>query len=283
MNPAEYAKGVTAGDLRVLLEFWPQLMAEGQEIQQESKADESTLFPQNSEFFGWCYLYELPIKDHLNVAMTGNIQILSDFISIEQVGDWFGQLKDAPSQIGEIPAVCSRISDYFDAQPNPDETQSAKLQIHLATLYGNALSITNTMRSILYHGCFLNELIERVREGDDAALFAAVRCDRTVIGCPSVVQRISKAAILEDEDFFNDLRNSIEGKQTKRAQENFQMMRLAIEILHEAGAIRLTDNQLWQLFVEELDLYSSNSNPKALRKWVDTYMKENATTKKHDF
>jgi len=278
MNPAEYAKGVTAGDLRVLLEFWPQLMAEGQEIQQESKADESTLFPQDSEFVGWCYLYELPIKDHLNIAMSGNIQILGDFLSMEQIGDWFGQLKAAPSQIGEIPAVCSCIGDYFDALSKPDETQTANLHIHLATIYGNVLSITNTIRCILYHGCFLNELIDHVRSGDDKALFAAVRIDKTVIGCPSVVQRISKAAILEDEEFFNDLRNALEGKQTKRAQENFQMMRLVIEILHEAGASRLSDKQLWKLFVEELDLYSSNSNPKALRKWVDTYMKENAIT-----
>ena len=131
---------------------------------------------------------------------------------------------------------------------------------------------------MLYHGCFLNELIERVRSGDDKALFAAVRIDKTVIGCPSVIKRTSRAAIMNDEEFFNNLRNALEGKKTKLEQENFQMMRLAIEILHESGAARLNDKQLWQLFVEELDLYSRNSSPKALRKFVDTYMKKNATT-----
>ena len=83
---------------------------------------------------------------------------------------------------------------------------------------------------------------------------------------------------MNDEEFFNNLRNALEGKKTKLEQENFQMMRLAIEILHESGAARLNDKQLWQLFVEELDLYSRNSSPKALRKFVDTYMKKNATT-----
>jgi len=54
------------------------------------------------------------------------------------------------------------------------------------------------------------------------------------------------------------------------------------EVLHEAGATRLSVSQLHQLFVEELKLYSSNAkgggNVKALRKFADTYMKKSATT-----
>ena len=59
-------------------------------------------------------------------------------------------------------------------------------------------------------------------------------------------------------------------------------MRLVFEVLYEAGALRLTDKQLYQLFVEELKLYTANSkgggSDKALRKFADTYMKKNATT-----
>lgn len=68
----------------------------------------------------------------------------------------------------------------------------------------------------------------------------------------------------------------------KREQANFQKMRLVFEVLHEVGASRLSDSQLHQLFVEELDLYSSNAksggNAKALRKFADTYMKRSTTT-----
>lgn len=278
MSDTEFAKGVTAEDLRMLLEYWPLLMDEGREVQQDFLSNKELFLSDDTSLVGWCYLYELPIREHLTLALAGNINMLSDFLSVEQVGEWFGQLKDSRSQIGELPAVCTRIGEYFDAQPTPDNTQAEKLRTDLATLFGNALSMENTLRCVLYHGCFLNELIERVRSGDDNALLAAVRMDKTVIGCPSVVQRISKAAILKDEEFFNELRNAIEGKQAKRAQENFQMMRLVLEILYEAGAERLNDKQLWQLFVEELNLYSSNSNHKALRKFVDDYMKKNAAT-----
>ena len=59
-------------------------------------------------------------------------------------------------------------------------------------------------------------------------------------------------------------------------------MRLILKVLSEAGATRLSNKQLYQLFVEELDLYTSNSMgggvESSLRKFADTYMKKKATT-----
>ncbi len=98
----------------------------------------------------------------------------------------------------------------------------------------------NTLICVLYHGCFLNDLIERVRAGDDKSLFDAVRVDATAIGCWPVVERISKAALIKDEEFFDALKNAINGPMAKREQANFQKMRLVLEVLHEAGATRLS-------------------------------------------
>jgi hypothetical protein len=152
----------------------------------------------------------------------------------------------------------------------------------LAATFRLGMSMYHTLRCVLFHGCFLNELIERVRTDDDKALFDAVRIDSTVVGCMSVSNRISKAALLQDNRFFAKLKAAINGKLAKREQANFQKMRLVFEVLHEAGASRLNDAQLQQLFVEELDLYASNAkgggNAKALRKFADTYMKKSATT-----
>ncbi|PSJ18146.1 hypothetical protein [Nitrosomonas supralitoralis] len=135
---------------------------------------------------------------------------------------------------------------------------------------------------VLYHGCFLNELIERIRNGDNKALTDAIKIDVSVIGCPTVVGKISKATRLQDVKFFAKLKSAINGKKEKLKQDNFQKMRLVFEILYEAGALRLTDKQLYQLFVEELKLYTANSkgggSEKALRKFADTYMKKNTTT-----
>jgi hypothetical protein len=128
----------------------------------------------------------------------------------------------------------------------------------------------------------MNELIERIRAGNDKALFDAVRIDPTVVGCLSISTRISKATLLQDNRFFAKLKAAINGKMAKREQANFQKMRLVFEVLHEAGASHLDDSQLQQLFIEELDLYASNSkgggNAKALRKFADTYMKKSTTT-----
>lgn len=281
MTETSYAKGITAEDLRTLLGFWPLFFAEGKSTLQDIQADKDKFLSDDAAPFAWCHLYELPIKEHSMLVLGGITQNLGDFISQEQVVEWFAQLVNSPSQVGELPNLHASIGEYFDALgQNKDQTD--ELRPTLANTFGNGWSMLNTLRCVLYHGCYLNELIERARNGDDAALFAAVRMDATVVGCPSVVQRISKAAILEDKDFFTGLKNAINGKHTKREQANFQMMRLVLEVLHEAGATRLNDAQLHQLFVDELNLYSSNAKnggcAKTLRKFVDTYMKKNATT-----
>ncbi|GAB4119286.1 MAG: hypothetical protein Fur0026_09290 [Sideroxydans sp.] len=84
--------------------------------------------------------------------------------------------------------------------------------------------------------------------------------------------------MLKDDEFFTDLKNAIGGTFGRREQENFKMMRLVFQVLHEAGATRLTDQQLHQLFVDELNLYDRDAEPKNLRKHADTYMKKSATT-----
>jgi len=128
----------------------------------------------------------------------------------------------------------------------------------------------------------LNELIERIRAGDDKALFDAARIDSTIIGCPSVSGRISKATLLQDNSFFTKLKAAINGKMAKREQANFQKMRLIFEVLHEAGATRLSDAQLQELFCRRIETLCQQCQRRwkceALRKFADTYMKKNATT-----
>ena len=59
-------------------------------------------------------------------------------------------------------------------------------------------------------------------------------------------------------------------------------MRLVLEILYKTKSHKLNDDQLYHLFVKVLKLYSWNEreggNAKALRKFVNTYMKKQAIT-----
>jgi hypothetical protein len=281
MNSATFAPNITAGDLRTFLEFWPSFSAEANDVHQMVIEDKDKFFDKETELPAWCHFYELPLLQHVALVNAATVQGYAKFLSQEQVADWHQQVADAPSQIGAIPGMIRQIEHYFDAIELSKEDAEEVLP-SLAGLLGFGLSISYTLRCVLYHGCFLNELIERVRAGDDKALFDAIRIDSTVIGCMSVSNRISRAALLKDNSFFTKLKAAINGKLAKREQANFQKMRLVFEVLHEAGASRLSDSQLQQLFVGELDLYASNAkgggNAKALRKFADTYMKKSATT-----
>lgn len=281
MTENHFAQGITAEDLRIFLEFWPNFFAEADEAQQMFIEIKDKLLNEDTEPFAWCYFYELPFRQHMTQAIAAMVQGYDGFINIEQVTDWYKQVVDTPGQIGALPGVIRQIGHHFNAT-ELNEEDAERLLPNIAGIFGLGLSMQYSLRSVLYHGCFLNELIERIRDGDDKALFDAVRIDPTVIGCLSVACRVSKAALLQDNSFFAKLKAAINGKMAKREQANFQRMRLVFEILYEAGASRLNDSQLQQLFVEELGLYARNAkgggNAKALRKFADTYMKKSATT-----
>lgn len=282
MNPTIFANGTTAADLRVLLDFWPIFMAEVDEVQQGLIKDQAKLLGPNTVPFAWCHYYELPIKEHVSQAMVGFAYTFEDLLDPQQIVNWLSQLAASPSQVSEIPKVVDLTRQYFNDADDPSYEQVAKILPFIFEVLGKSWSVRNTLTCVLYHGCFLNDLIDRVRSGDDKSLFDAIRVDATAIGCWPIVERISKAALLKDEEFFNALKNAINGPMAKREQSNFQKMRLVLEVLHEAGATRLSDAQLHELFVEELKLYAGNEigggSVKALRKFADTYMQKNTTT-----
>lgn len=270
MDKTSFANGITAEDLRDFLRFWPLFSAEVDEVTQMLVEEEDRLFAEDSKPCSWCHLYELPIEGHIALLFLE----LSDH---EQVANWHRQIIETPGQIGALPGVVNQVHKHFNAMEAPNKEDTEKMRPILAAFIGTMLSVSHSLYCVLYHGCFLNELIVRVRAGDDKALFDAVRIDPTVVGCKSIIERISKAALLRDHSFFAKLKAAMNRKMAKREQANFQKMRLVLEILHEKGATRLNDKQLRQLFVEELQLYSGD-NDKALRKFADTYMKKSTAT-----
>lgn len=276
-----FAEGITADVLRTFLAYWPVFSKEAEDAQRMMIEDQDKFLGKEAELFAWCYLYELPFKQHIGAVNAGTLEGYAKILQEENLADWHRQLANTPGQIAALPDVISQIEHHFDAQ-ELSKADAEEMLPTLAAYLGMALSMYNSLRCVLYHGCFLNELIDRVRANDDKALFDAIRIDPTVIGCPSVSNRISKAALLRDDDFFTKLKAAINGTQAKRDQANFQKMRLVLEILHEAGASRLSDAQLHELFVEELKLYSGHAegggSAKALRKFCDTYMKKSTTT-----
>ena len=274
MENQEY--GLTSAEsIRELLQLWPQLKVDFEDAWKSIAEQDELIYKDKSFGFSWCQFYELSFKQHY----TQHVQALSQDINLRDIFHGFEKSKD---KIGHIPQALSQVDSYFDFLEPPRKQEAEDFMPMMGASFGSTLSIYNSFRCVLYYGCFLNELIERARIGDDEALFNAIRIDSTVVGCQTAALRISKAAFLQDQGFFKKLKAAINGKLSKREQANYQKMRLVLEILHEAKSEKLNDDQLQDLFVDTLNLYSWNErdggNAKALRKFVDTYLKKQATT-----
>lgn len=276
MDEPYYARGITAENLHIFLKLWQELFVFIDETNQLIIEAIETFFDEATARFSWCHLYEYPLKQTPYFNFSG-------LVDDEQLMNWHKQLVQTPGYINALPSIYDQIETYFTSNEKfPLEKNTKVLQPILLANCIYFLSIQYSLHCVLYHGCLMHNLIERVRAGDDKALFDAIRIDPTVMGCQSAIGRISKATHLKDIQFFDNLKNAINGKKAKRQQENFQKMRVVFKVLIEAGALRLTDYQLRELFIKELKLYTANSSgggsEKALRKFADTYMKKNATT-----
>jgi hypothetical protein len=248
MNDTHYVKGITAPNLRAFLELWP-LVEVGIEETKDSINDcgDQLLDKEESEF-SWCYLYEFPANELVLILFSA----LTGFVKPDRIVDWLKQMANTPGNIGELPDLFEQVNKHFEARPDPTKEDIETILPDLPVVSAAFVAMQYSLFCLLYHGCYLNELIERARDGDTKALFDAIKIDTSVIGCPSVVDKISTATRLQDKRFFAKLKAAINGKKEKLRQANFQKMRLVFKILHEAGATRLTDAQLHHLFVEGL-------------------------------
>ena len=221
----------------------------------------------------WCYLYELPFPAHLAMCLrlSGTGGLLRSFAEGENAIQQEAAIVDTAD--GSIAKALSEL----------DQEGVEGLKDALPALLGVTYSLARSVQCILLFGCYLNELVARVREHqDDKALFNVLRIDPTAIGCVSILRRMSRATLTNDRKFAARLRAALSGKMKKREQANYQKMRLILLVLSEAGAGRLSDERLETLFVQELRLYTSSSKHgdvrRNLRKFANEYMRRDAST-----
>lgn len=236
---------ITSDDLAMFLALSNSLLQEAEETRSILLKKSSDLFAPDCTKPSWCYLYELPLLEHAKqLAIT-----LNDPEVIKRLAYSENQIKEAQSLIDEA-------SVAIDAwKPSPEEKN--ELRKSLSAIYGLAHSLTNTFRSLMTYGVYLNDLVAVVSAGGkdaEKALLSAAKIDPTVVGCPSVITYISQRALLEDRKFLGKLARAISGGLTAPEQRSLEKVRLVLQALHETGAKRLSGPDLYQLFVEELTL-----------------------------
>lgn len=266
---------ISAADIRSFLEFWPSFSSEAEELRAMIVQDQELLFGNTVDSISWCHLYELPAQEHFHSLLV------SQEVNFG-LGEIFTKFTQSNNQIAAIPNSCNEIDLHFESFPTLPKNEALVLLPLMLPMLANAISAYNSLVSLLYYGRFLNDLIDQVRNGDDKSLFNAISIDPTCIGCKPIISRISKAVLIQDVKFLSKVQATLGKKPENLEQGNFQKMRLVLEILHEFGASKLTDEELEKLFVEELNLYASNAagggSHDALRKFANTYMKKKSRT-----
>ena len=202
---------------------------------------------QIGEWF-WAPIYELTFLEHASWVV--HILGQTEFIQAAVQSDDFNRVI-----LQDFEAAMVAKADDCPTEPADK-----------ALLIGLALSLQRSILSVLIYQKSLSALVAEVREGNDRALFDAVRVDRSITACPTIAARIAKAELLRDKAFFLRLRNALKGPSAKHWAA-YQDLRFSFAVLRELGFDALSDDQLEHLFVDVLKLYPSSFNArKNLRK-----------------
>jgi len=195
----------------------------------------------------WYKLYELPFKDHL-------VQVIVLTDQVEEVKKLAAQENPNQATI----KYSQQLLENFD---NGDEQFDEEDRPFLQFVFGLSASLYFSYKSLLIYGFYLNELIAIAgtdRKNGDKAIFNAIKIDPTVMACQNVANRVSQAIIENDTKFLKKLRNSLLGKLTKREDKTYQKQRLVLQVLHELAVPNLNQEELYQLFVEEMDIVTKD-------------------------
>ncbi len=240
---------LSTDQIRQLIALMPVFEALRNEFLADVKTKPKAKAAVEEDGVWWALLYELPIEQHLAVLLKaiGMGKLVQEAVR-----------SDDPQ--GEILKMWTDDSVLDQLEP----VEGFKL-FHAINV---AMSLERSLDSLLVWGRYINELVAAAREGDDASLFKAVRIDPSVVSCPSVGVRISKATILGEKKFLRALGRALEGR-TQRQARYLRNVRLAIQTLREVGVESISDEQLRDLFLKKPEIYKappSASPEKALRK-----------------
>jgi hypothetical protein len=127
-----------------------------------------------------------------------------------------------------------------------------------ADLLGTTHAFQNSWRSMSIYGHFLNDIVKKVRNGedeDDDAFFNALRIDRTILTCPTFAARLARAEYFGEKDFMRRLHRAVKEKphDALLVHQDLRSMLQVFEDIQILDDLSLNETDL--LFIQELKLY----------------------------
>ena len=262
MAEKEYGK-LTLDQFKGVVKQLPELRNNLAELPSVLRATKPEKFKEIfDKDFAWAEIYELSLVEQIafTVIAMGELQRIIDIAASDD------PQKAALEWANEDPPEWKYIEGGFEKK-------------HAA---GLVIALQRTILSIMIYHRPINDLVAEVRagkDGADEAFFKAVRVDRSILACPTFADRLAKAEMTNDRDFFIHLRSALKGL-SKKHWESYRDLRYALFILKDLGFSQQSDAQLENLLVHQLKLYpNSPSARKNLRKQF-TESKKFATTSK---
>jgi hypothetical protein len=238
-------------ELKNLLNQSQQLAPTLEQVIQES--DPKKLERILGDNFSWFHYYELSFIEHMAMGAL--------------ILNWQSHLKE----IAKAKDPQQAFFDFFYSIKDDENWEGGFNGLfEMNDLLGLVISIFRTMKSLMVHQKSLSTLIQEVRNGSDTSLFNAVRLDRTVLACPSVVHRVSVAELKGDNDFFIHLRNAVKGPSQKHMVA-LDPLRYMMAAVVESGGDHLSSEAVEELFVDQLQLYAKQ--PTAQKNLYEQFLK----------
>lgn len=260
---------LTVEQLRTFLTWLPILEHEKAEFEQlidTNPAKFRRLFYRVS----WTDLYEMPFINSLAVSVIN--MGLSEHVS---------QMAKEENPTGSFIEQGFNVPSSIDFDSLSEEETASTFNKLLPIIYSSYFS----MKSLMVYGLYLNDLISIAKNGEDEieadkALLRAIKVDPSVVSSSTANLRISKAIVMSDIKFMTKLKNALNGKLGKREAKNYQQMRLILQVMLETKAENLSDKDLSDLFVHQLDLCTDGqgSAEKNISEFTRNFMKLKKST-----
>lgn len=262
----------TPNDLRLLVGKIDIFDKEVAEISLDLANNQQEYTKINQAELCWAQLYEKPFNECLAIFFVLN-GMLEDIKTVAKSKNKLRALNKIEAKIDpHLDSILDGLKDH--------ESQKQFLTLNASL----SLLFINSMRSQMIYGQYINELIKTSRESTDSkladiSLIQAIRMDATVVGCPTALKRISQAVFFSDRKFLKKIQNALTGKLGVRENKNYRKIRFILQVLHESGGIDLSDKDLKELFVKQLNLYSDtqSTSEKNLKELAYNFKKRKST------
>ena len=209
-------------------------------------------------FFGarvwWAWCYELTALEHcaLLFKVVGQLDPLR--AALDQATDKNQMVLDWTKNYAPDDKLIQKL---FSPKTN---------SLRKAIWAASSMAMTRQVECLQVEGCYMSDLVERVRNDDEKAFIKALHIDRTVVSCPSFGAMISRAELEDDKPFFDDFGKGVGKRWEKTSPQSkpeHRELRVVLRATHETGQLRkmsMTDKE--KLFIQELGFFKDESGQK---------------------